>query len=195
MKVSSENDKIQPELVKEEACEAEKDTKISEISLETTSTPTVDAPAELEAEKAIEVEAAPEKTEILVEKAIPVVDVPSKVETEESTPIVCAVSENGADKEIEAASATELQETEAVEEKKIEEHDKAVKTPISESIEVESAGEKTELVEEKAFVPLETSASEILITKAAEETKIEEEKAITEEKNTESEACAENVKP
>lgn len=258
VKTSTENDKTQPELVKEEACEAEKNadssetktTEIvkSEILVETIKTPTVnaaveveaeatenietpvekaipivDAPARVETEESIEFEPATEKTETLEEK-----DAPTRVETEESievepatettetleekasTPIICAPVEDEADKGIEVASATEIQKTEAVEGKRIEEHDKTVETPISGSIEVESAGGKTEVVEEKTSTPVEVetykeievaSAIEIQKTEAVEETQIEKEKPVTEtqkaleEKTTESEVCAENVKP
>lgn len=219
VKGSTENDKTQPELVKEEACETKEDTDISETIttevvkseavLETTSAPIVGAALEVKAEIPTEVEAATEKTEIPVEKAIPVDDVPAKVETEESTPVICAVAENDADKEIEVVSATEVQKPEAVEEEKIEEHDKAIETPISEPTEVESAGGETVVVEETASAPVEVKEDKkIEVASAIEETKIEEEKAVTteekttesevcaeKEKTTESEACAENVKP
>lgn len=180
MKVSTDNDKTKMEMVKEEACEAEENTNISETKttevvkseiLKETSLPTV-INAVVEAEKANEVEAATDKFEISVKKiVIPIADAPALVKAKESievetaneeaetleektsTPIMYAPVEDEAGKEIEVASATEIQETVAIEDVKIEEHD-TMETPKLESVVVESASSKIEFVEDKTSSPV-----------------------------------------
>ncbi|KAL1831393.1 hypothetical protein ACET3Z_001044 [Daucus carota] len=211
------------EMVKEEACEAEEGTDVSEtktievikseISAKTTITPTV-VPV-FEAEKAIEVEAATDKFEISLEKtAMPIADAPALVKPEESIEVETAKEEtetleektstltshvpvdDGAEKDTDAALATENQETVAIEDKKIDEHDKGIETPISESV-VESDSSKTEFVEDEtssqvvyahveADTKIEAAANETQIAEAVEEKKIEEHEEVEETLNPES---------
>ncbi|KAK1371578.1 hypothetical protein POM88_037670 [Heracleum sosnowskyi] len=192
----TENDVTQTEMVKEEACEAEENTNLSETKttgvvkskiLGETSAPTV-INAVVEAEKAIEVEAATDKFEISVEKtAFSIADAPAVVKAEESLevetanevtetleektsiPITYTPVEDEADKDIEVAPAIEIKETVVVEDKKIEEHDKAIETSVSESVVVESASSKIEVVEEKTSYPIVYVEANTKIEEAANE--------------------------
>ncbi|XP_074337943.1 uncharacterized protein LOC141675124 isoform X2 [Apium graveolens] len=198
----------QTEMVKVDACEAEENnTNISEtkttevvksVILGETSAPTV-INATVEAEKAIEIKAATDKFEISVEKtALPIADAPAMVKAEESLKVEPANEvtetlggktsksiayspvEDEADKDIEVSPAIEIKETVAVEDKKIEEHDQAIETSGSESVVVESASSKAEVVEEKTSYPIvyghveadtkiEEAANEIQIAEVVEE--------------------------
>lgn len=222
MKGSTGTHSTPTEMVKEEACEAEEGTDVSEtktievikseILAETTITPTV-VPV-VEADKAIEVEAATDKFEISLEKtAMPIADAPALVKPEESIEVETAKEEtetleekttltshvpvdDGAEKDIDAALATENQETVAIEDKKIDEHDKGIETPISESV-VESDSSKTEFVEDEtssqvvyahveADTKIEAAANETQIAEAVEEKKFEEHEEVEETLNPES---------
>lgn len=175
---------------------------------EKTATPTICAPVEDEADKEIEVASDTEMqktvaiqnieielhdtTETPKSESVVVESASSKtefVEDKTSSPVVHAHAE--ADTIIMAAG-NEIQIAEAVEEKKIEEHDKIVETLKPESPE-KIAGESRQTTEfrKPAISP----------DKEIQESKIEEQKAVIEnqkaleEKTTETEECAETVKP
>lgn len=275
----AENDVTETEMVKEVACEAEENTDISDTKTTEvvkseipgeTSAPTV-VNAIFEEEKGIEVEAATDKFEIPVEKITsPIDDAPAMVKVEESIevetanevtetleektsiPITYTPVEDESDKDTEVSPAIEIKETVVVEDKKIEAHEKAIETSVSELVVLESASSESEVVEEKtsysivhghveADRKIEEATNEVQIAEVVEEGNVDkvvetqkpestkqiaeesqkttdlekpaivadekiqesviEEKTVTEnqkaleEKTTETEICAETVKP
>lgn len=196
----------------EEAIEVETTNEESETLGEKISTPIIYATVEDEADKEIEVALATEvqKTvavedtnieehekalETLISESTEAESTSNKTETVEekaANPIVLAHVEVEADTEIEVAAANEIQKNEVVEKREIDKHDKVVETQKS---------ELPETIAEESKQNTELEKSKILPDEEIQESNIEEEKAVTEDqkaiegKITETEVCAENVKP